>query len=284
MRGELGRVIGTEIERMTAAPTPEQEAKLGELTRRVAALDQQLKALMPEAPAAAAGELNKQLAVAVQARDEFANSFPQLRVMADVPEPRPTHILVRGDYRSPGEQVSPGVPASLGTLPDGLKPNRLALARWLTQPQHPLTARVQVNRLWQMIFGVGLVKTSEEFGSQGERPSHPELLDWLAVEFVESGWNVKHMLKLIVTSATYRQSSKISPGLLELDPVSVLCDFRRAKPRDLHRPPAGDEHPAPGLRAQSQAHHFPVHVRRAIADRPVRSKAQAQRLERPANA
>ncbi|MFN0125446.1 MAG: PSD1 and planctomycete cytochrome C domain-containing protein [Verrucomicrobiales bacterium] len=207
---------------LMAAPTPEQEAKLGELTRQVAALEQQLKALMPEAPAAAAEELNKQLAAANQARDEFPKSFPQLRVMADVPEPRPTHILVRGDYRSPGDQVSPGVPASLGKLLDGLNPNRLALARWLTQPQHPLTARVKVNRLWQMIFGVGLVKTSEEFGSQGERPSHPELLDWLAVEFVESGWNVKHMLKLIVTSATYCQSSKISPGLLELDPENRL--------------------------------------------------------------
>lgn len=207
---------------LMAAPTPEQEEKLGELTRQATALEQQLKALMPEAPAATAGELNKQLAVAVQAREEFGNSFPRLRVMADLPEPRPTHILVRGDYRNPGEQVSPGVPASLGKLPDGLKPNRLALARWLTQPQHPLTARVHVNRLWQMIFGVGLVKTSEEFGSQGERPSHPELLDWLAVEFFESGWNVKHMLKLIVTSATYRQSSKISPGLLELDPENRL--------------------------------------------------------------
>lgn len=207
---------------LMAAPTPEQEEKLGELTRQATALEQQLKALMPEAPAATAGELNKQLAVAVQAREEFGNSFPRLRVMADLPEPRPTHILVRGDYRNPGEQVSPGVPASLGKLPDGLKPNRLALARWLTQPQHPLTARVHVNRLWQMIFGVGLVKTSEEFGSQGERPSHPELLDWLAVEFFESGWNVKHILKLIVTSATYRQSSKISPGLLELDPENRL--------------------------------------------------------------
>ena len=207
---------------LMAAPTPKQEAKLGELTRQVAALEQQLQALRPEAAAAAAEALNQQLAAAKQARDAFANALPQLRVMADVPEPRPTHILVRGDYRSPGELVSPGVPKALGKLPDGLKPNRLALAKWLTEPQHPLTARVLVNRLWQMIFGVGLVKTSEEFGSQGERPSHAELLDWLAVEFVESGWNVKHMLRLIATSATYRQSSKLSPGLLELDPENRL--------------------------------------------------------------
>lgn len=207
---------------LMAAPTPEQEAKLGELTRQVAALEQQLQALRPEAAAAAAEALNQQLAAAKQARDACANALPQLRVMADVPEPRPTHILVRGDYRSPGELVSPGVPKALGKLPDGLKPNRLALARWLTEPQHPLTARVLVNRLWQMLCGVGLVKTSEEFGSQGERPSHAELLDWLAVEFVESGWNVKHMLRLIATSATYRQSSKLSPGLLELDPENRL--------------------------------------------------------------
>ena len=209
-----------------ATPTPEQVEELGGLNQQVEAFERQLnelsKGLPPESSSAAAEELNKQLAAAVQARDEFANAFPRLRVMADVPEPRPTHILMRGDYRSPGEQVFPGVPTSLGKLPEGLKPNRLALATWLTQPQHPLTARVKVNRLWQMIFGTGLVKTSEEFGSQGERPSHPELLDWLAVEFVESGWNVKHMLKLIVTSATYRQSSNISPELLALDPENRL--------------------------------------------------------------
>jgi hypothetical protein len=234
-----------------AAPTPEQEAELAALTRQAEVLEQQWAAAAsasasappePEpgpgsgsasapleaadgvdADAADAHEtIGTQLEAVRKARDALAGAFPTLRVMADVPEPRPTYILVRGDYRTPGDQVWPGVPAALGKLPDGLNPNRLALARWLTQPQHPLTARVMVNRLWQMIFGTGLVKTSEEFGSQGERPSHPELLDWLAVEFVESGWNVKHMLKLIVTSATFRQSSKIAPGLLELDPENRL--------------------------------------------------------------
>jgi hypothetical protein len=234
-----------------AAPTPEQEAELAALTRQAEVLEQQWAAAAsasasappePEpgpgsgsasapleaadgvdADAADAHEtIGTQLEAVRKARDALAGAFPTLRVMADVPEPRPTYILVRGDYRTPGDQVWPGVPAALGKLPDGLNPNRLALARWLTQPQHPLTARVMVNRLWQMIFGTGLVKTSEEFGSQGERPSHPELLDWLAVEFVESGWNVKHMLKLIVTSATFRQSSKIAPALLELDPENRL--------------------------------------------------------------
>ncbi|MCE9608849.1 MAG: PSD1 and planctomycete cytochrome C domain-containing protein [Chthoniobacter sp.] len=220
-------------------PTPEQESKLAELKRRVVDLEQEVKAaaeapvVAPEtAPDAApaepekktdsAAELKKQLTAAKQARDEFEKSIPRLRVMADVPQPRPTYILLRGDYRNPGAQVSPGVPAALGKMPEGLKPNRLALARWLTQPQHPLTARVMVNRLWQMIFGVGLVKTAEEFGTQGERPSHTEVLDWLAVEFIESGWDVKHILKLIVTSATYRQSSKFSPELQARDPENRL--------------------------------------------------------------
>ena len=216
-----------------ATPTPEQESKLGELRRQAAALEQDLKTALEkpdaksdpaqkETTTPAVAELKKSVAAARKARDDFEKSIPWLRVMADVATPRPTYILVRGDYRNPGAQVTPGVPSVLGHLPDGLKPNRLALAKWLTQPQHPLTARVMVNRLWQMIHGVGLVKTSEEFGAQGERPSHPELLDWLAVEFVESGWDVQHLLKLIVTSATYRQSSKISPKLLSLDPENRL--------------------------------------------------------------
>ncbi len=199
--------------------------------RRIAALppDQRgepdrlgLRRYYRDTESADVAELKKQLAAAKKARDDFDKTIPRLRVMADGATPRPTHILLRGDYRNPGELVSPGVPAVLGKLPDDLKPDRLALARWLIQPQHPLTARVMVNRLWQMILGVGLVKTAEEFGTQGERPCHPELLDWLAVEFVESGWDVKHMLKLIVTSATYRQSSRMTPQLLARDPENRL--------------------------------------------------------------
>jgi hypothetical protein len=114
--------------------------------------------------------------------------------------------------------VQPGVPAALPALPEDAPANRLALAKWLVDPQHPLTARVTVNRIWQRYFGVGLVKSSEDFGSQGEWPSHPDLLDWLAVEFIDSGWDTKHIHRLIVTSHAYRQASKASPEKLAKDP------------------------------------------------------------------
>jgi hypothetical protein len=119
-------------------------------------------------------------------------------------------VLERGEYSKRRDEVAPGVPQVLPPLPDGARGNRLGLAQWLVHPDHPLTARVMVNRLWQSFFGVGLVKTSEDFGVMGDHPSHQKLLDWLAVEFVESGWNIRHLLKLITTSATYRQSSALT--------------------------------------------------------------------------
>ena len=143
-------------------------------------------------------------------------------VMNESETPRDTFVLNRGDYASKGEKVSPGTPAILPPLPAGEKPNRLALARWLVDPEHPLTARVAINRYWQMYFGLGLVKTAENFGSQGEAPSHPELLDWLATEFVRTNWDVKAMQRLIVTSAAYKQSSRVTPVLLEKDPENRL--------------------------------------------------------------
>ncbi|MFL5864624.1 MAG: DUF1553 domain-containing protein [Solirubrobacteraceae bacterium] len=139
-----------------------------------------------------------------------------------MPRPRATFVLVRGAYDRRGPRVRPGVPASLPPLPPGAPANRLGLARWLVDPANPLTARVAVNRCWQMVFGTGLVKTAEDFGTQGERPSHPELLDWLAVAFRESGWDLKRLLRLIVTSATYRQSSRVTPALLARDPENRL--------------------------------------------------------------
>ncbi len=149
-------------------------------------------------------------------------SIPTTMVMEEMPRPRETHVLLRGVYDRPGEKVSPGVPAVLAPLPKDAPNNRLGLARWLVDPANPLTARVAVNRWWQMYFGTGLVKTVEDFGSQGEWPTHPELLDWLATEFVRSGWDVKALQRLIVTSATYRQSSRLTPALRERDPENRL--------------------------------------------------------------
>jgi Protein of unknown function (DUF1553)/Protein of unknown function (DUF1549)/Concanavalin A-like lectin/glucanases superfamily/Planctomycete cytochrome C len=143
-------------------------------------------------------------------------------VMDEMARPRETFVLGRGDYRNRTEKVAPGVPAVLPPLPKDAPPNRLTLAKWLVDPQHPLTARVAVNRFWQMLFGTGIVKTSEDFGSQGEPPTHPELLDYLATEFTRSGWDVKATIKLIVMSATYRQSSQVTPELREKDPENRL--------------------------------------------------------------
>jgi hypothetical protein len=150
-------------------------------------------------------------------------SAPTVMVMQEMAAPRETHILVRGSYDAPGEKVEPGVPeALLGAWPAGAPKNRLGLAQWLTRPDHPLTSRVVVNRFWQQLFGTGIVKTSDNFGMQGEWPSHPELLDWLAREFVDSGWNVKALMKMMVLSETYRQDSAASPELIARDPENRL--------------------------------------------------------------
>jgi hypothetical protein len=152
----------------------------------------------------------------------LVESFPTTMVMEEMPTPRDTFLLIRGQYDRHGEKVTPGMPASLPPLPQGVPNNRLGLARWLVDPANPLTARVAVNRYWQTYFGTGLVKTVDDFGAQGEWPSHPELLDWLAVEFVRTGWDIKAMQRLIVTSATYRQSSRVTPALLQKDPENRL--------------------------------------------------------------
>lgn len=138
---------------------------------------------------------------------EFVEALPTVMIMQERKTRRPTFVLKRGVYDKHGDPVQPGVPASLSLPKKTADGSRLDFARWLVDPANPLTARVAVNRFWQTLFGVGLVKTAEDFGSQGERPSHPKLLDWLAVEFRENGWNVKKLMKTIVMSATYRQSS-----------------------------------------------------------------------------
>ena len=155
-------------------------------------------------------------------RAELWDSFPTVMVMEEMEPRRDTFLLIRGAYDVPGERVEPDVPAVLPPLLDGQENDRLAFARWLVQPDHPLTARVAVNRFWQMYFGTGLVKTVENFGLQGEYPSHPELLDWLATNFIDSGWDVKALQRAIVTSATYRQASPVSPDALEADPENRL--------------------------------------------------------------
>jgi hypothetical protein len=157
-------------------------------------------------PVRAARQRLRQLQKEYEALDE---SIPTTMVMEEMKTPRATHVLIRGEYDKKGPQVSPGLPASLPPLPPGAPNDRLGFAKWLVDPSNPLTARVTVNRFWQMYFGTGLVKTTEDFGSQGEWPSHPDLLDWLATEFVRTGWDVKAMHRLIVTSATYRQSSRL---------------------------------------------------------------------------
>jgi mono/diheme cytochrome c family protein len=147
---------------------------------------------------------------------------PTTLVMAARDHPRETHIFIRGDSQKPGPLVTPGVPAIFPALPKGAPLNRLTLAQWMVDKRHPTVARVMVNRIWQEYFGRGIVATSEDFGTQGDPPTHPELLDWLACEFMDSGWDVKHIQRLIAESATYRQSSVVNPSLRERDPYNQL--------------------------------------------------------------
>jgi hypothetical protein len=178
------------------------------------------------------------LAKARRTKDEFYSKIPTSLVMEEMNPPRETYQLIRGDFRNKGERVTAGTPAFLPPLPEG-PANRLTLARWLVATNHPLTARVAVNRWWGMFFGTGLVKTANDFGSQGEWPSHPELLDWLAVRFRDGApgsglrtpqhgphavraWDVRDLVRLIVTSATYRQSAVVTPLKLEKDPYNRL--------------------------------------------------------------
>jgi hypothetical protein len=161
------------------------------------------------------------LANAIEREQILTQEFPTM-VMDQSAKPRKTFILNRGDYSQPTTEVGVGTPAALIPLPKDAPANRLGLAQWLVQPNHPLTARVAVNRIWQQLFGIGIVATAADFGMQGEYPSHPELLDWLAVDFVKHGWDTKRLVKQIVMSQTYRQTSKTTTALLERDPQNRL--------------------------------------------------------------
>ncbi len=166
--------------------------------------------------------LSQELALLEREEAEIRNRGTIAHVMQEKPEPAMAYVLYRGEYDQRREQVTPDTPDVLPPFPEEFPRNRLGFARWLLLPEHPLTARVTVNRFWQEVFGTGIVRTAGDFGVSGELPSHPELLDWLAVEFRESGWDVKRLFKLMLTSATYRQSAVATPEKLERDPANRL--------------------------------------------------------------
>ena len=208
--------------------TAAQQAALDRQEAAIAAVERRLSELTPAEKKSPEGKrLSDERAALKADLTQLSARVPTTMVMEELAQPRETFILDRGQYDKPGEKVGPGVPASLPPLPsDPAVPSRLALARWLVDPGHPLVGRVTVNRYWQMFFGTGIVRSVEDFGSQGELPSHPALLDWLAVTFVrpDSGprWDVKALVRRIVTSATYRQASAVTPALAARDPENRL--------------------------------------------------------------
>jgi len=167
------------------------------------------------------GKLQEDLARLRKEKLSIVDPIKESMVLQEMDEPRATFVLDRGQYDAPAERVFASTPKSIGPLPDYLPPDRLGLAHWLFEKDNPLTARVAVNRYWQMIFGTGIVSTPHDFGMQGALPTHPDLLDWLAVEFVESGWDLKHLLKLMVMSQAYRRSSEASEDTKEQDPANI---------------------------------------------------------------
>ncbi len=166
--------------------------------------------------------LNQEEEKLKKAEADLNAAVPTTMVMQEMAKPRDTFLLIRGDWQNKGEMVTAGVPKSMPPLPPGVKNDRLGLARWLVAPNHPLTARVTVNRYWEQLFGIGIVRTSEDFGSQGEWPSNPQLLDYLATEFIAQKWDVKKFMKMLVMSAAYRQSSRVTPELEQKDPENRL--------------------------------------------------------------
>src|SRR5207249_985936 len=204
---ELPDIIKTILAVQPADRTETQRGELADFFREfapsLARIDEHLK------------ELRKELA------DIKPVALPVMRELA-AEKRRPSHILNKGNFLDPGEEVEAGVPAAFHPLPTGAPASRLGLAQWLISHDNPLTARVAVNRLWAQLFGIGIVETEEDFGTQGSQPSHRELLDWLAIRFMDDGWDMKAVLKTMVMSATYQQSSRLTPGLLENDPRNRL--------------------------------------------------------------
>lgn len=208
-------------------PTPEQQAEQDRIEGRLKEVETELAKLSGE-PGADTKALQGEKTSLTEQRTKLDAEIPATMVMSEPAEPRPIFVLKRGQYDQRGEQVQAAFPIALvshesaitATVPE--IPDRLQLARWLTDPAHPLTARVAVNRLWEMLFGTGIVETVEDFGIQGALPSHPELLDWLAIELVQRGWHQRAILKQIVLSATYRQSSSVTEEQLHRDPRNLL--------------------------------------------------------------
>jgi len=208
-------------------PTPEQIAKQAEIRAELARWQAQLDQATKASAKTQASEKEITLKpirdkIVALKKQEAAIRPATTMVMRELPQPRATTVLVRGSHNVKGEPVSPAVPKVLHPLSPDQPPNRLGLARWLVDPRNPLVGRVIMNRLWAQDFGRGIVETSEDFGVQGEPPSHPELLAWLAKEFTRQSWSLKAMHRLIVTSATYRQSSRVTPDRLERDPYNRL--------------------------------------------------------------
>jgi hypothetical protein len=217
------RALSSAEAAVLATPTPITEiAALAEDKRSRAQVDKIRDYFVERAAPAPIQAAWTEVIDAQERRNAFYQSLPTVQVMEEMPTPRDTHLLIRGAYDRPGEKVTPALPSMLTASPTAYPPNRLGLARWLVDPSNPLVARVTVNRFWQQYFGTGIVKSVENFGSQGDPPSHPELLDWLATEFIRTGWDVKGLQKIIVMSATYRQASSVTPAMLEKDPGNRL--------------------------------------------------------------
>jgi hypothetical protein len=228
--------IGPEMRTLSAVTTAERES----WRQHEQQIDTELKSLQEQLQATAGDEQKKTIQEQIKQLESRRRPEPKIRALWSRGDPSPTFILRRGNYLTPGPEVLPDVPAALtdGTYRLQVTPpwpgakttgRRLALARWLTQPDHPLTARVMVNRIWQHHFGKGIVATTANFGKTGAPPTHPALLDWLAAEFVRSGWSISAMHRLMVNSATYRQSSQVTPELLAADPDNRLLSRMRMR-------------------------------------------------------
>ena len=221
----FNRVLDRPEVRILAVPTTPAEIVAKPPERRTDAEADKLRMyFLNHAAPLAVREADDALRDAVEARRAFWDAVPTVMVMEELPTPRDTFVLKRGEYDKHGEKVGPAIPGVFQRSAPPGRSTRLELAKWLVSPANPLTARVVVNRMWQLHFGTGLVKTVEDFGTQGDYPSHPELLDWLAVEF-QRDWDVKRLHKLIVTSATYRQSSRSTPELRGRDPGNRLLAY-----------------------------------------------------------